>query len=151
MDYASSQTLICNVGSKLCSLPLAGVVETFRPLPVETVSGAPGFVLGLSIVRGKPVPVVDLSRLLNGHPGTPVRFVVVRAGERRVALAVDGVVGIRPIATEQQEVMPPLLRDADSDIVSAIGMLDDALFLMLQASRIVPDDFFDETAQRLAS
>ncbi len=151
MDYAASQTLICSVGGTLCSLPLSAVVETFRPLRVEMVAGAPPFVLGLSIVRGEPVPVVDLSRLLNGHAGTPTRFVVVKADDRHVALAVDEVVGIRPIAADRMQNLPPLLRDADATIVSAIGTLDNALFVMLQASRIVPQDFFDDSARRLAS
>ncbi|MEJ0011018.1 MAG: chemotaxis protein CheW [Bauldia sp.] len=151
MDFASSQTLICSVGGLLCSLPVAGVVETFRPLPVERVAGAPEFMLGLAMVRGEPVPVVDLSRLLNGHAGNPTRFVLVKADERRVVLAVDGVVGIRAIEAEQMRSMPPLLRDADTGVVSAVGTLDSALFLMLQAAHIVPEDFFDEAARRLAS
>jgi purine-binding chemotaxis protein CheW len=151
LDYASSQTLICRAGRTLCSLPLSGVVETFRPLPVEHVAGAPPFLLGLSIVRGQPVPVVDLSLLLNGSPATPTRFVVVKADSRRVALAVDAVVGIRPIAEESMQALPPLLRDAETGMVSAIGTLDNALFVVLQASRIVPDNFFDEAARRLAS
>jgi purine-binding chemotaxis protein CheW len=151
VDYAASQTLICSAGRTLCSLPLAAVVETFRPLPIERVPGALDFMLGLSIVRGEPVPVVDLSRLLSGQPATPTRFVIVKAAERRVALAVDSVVGIRPISAERMQHLPPLLRDADSGVVSAIGTLDNALFLMLQASRIVPENFFDDVARRLAS
>jgi purine-binding chemotaxis protein CheW len=107
--------------------------------------------LGLSIVRGAPVPVVDLARLLNGHAGTPTRFVVVKADERHVVLAVDRVVGIRAIAAERLQSLPPLLRDADTSLVSAIGTLDNALFVMLQASHIVPEGFFDESARRLAS
>jgi purine-binding chemotaxis protein CheW len=143
--------LICRVGRTLCSLPLTSVVETFRPLPIESVSGAPGFVLGVSIVRGAAVPVVDLSRVLNGNAGTPTRFIVVKTEERRVVLAVDAVVGIRPIEADRIGALPPLLRDTDGAIVSAIGTLDSALFMVLQASRLVPDGFFDETSRRLAS
>ncbi len=151
MESAASQMLICRVGRALCSLPLTSVVETFRPLPIEPVAGGPDFVLGLAIVRGAPVPVVDLSLVLNGSARTPTRFIVVKTDDRRVVLAVDGVVGIRPIATERISALPPLLRDADRAVVSAVGTLDSALFMVLQASRLVPDGYFDESARRLAS
>jgi purine-binding chemotaxis protein CheW len=144
--------LICSLGTSLCSLPLDSVVESFRPLPVEPFSGAPDFVLGIAIVRGAPVPVLDLARLVRGRPGLPTRFVVLKAGERRVALAVDDVVGVRPVAVERLAELPPLLGDADTATVSAVGMLDSALFLVLQGSRIVPENFFEgEMAARLAS
>jgi purine-binding chemotaxis protein CheW len=152
LDSVSSQTfIICGVGRSLCSLPLASVVETFRPLPVEAMAGAPAFVLGLAIVRGVPMPVVDLARLVNGERGHPHRFLVVKTDERHVALAVDSVVGIRAVVESRMQSLPPLLRDADTALVRAIGTLDSALFMVLQASRIVPQGFLDEVARRLAS
>jgi purine-binding chemotaxis protein CheW len=152
VDSAASQTfIICSVGRMLCSLPVASVVEIFRPLPIEAVAGAPPFVLGLSLVRGTPTPVIDLARLIGGEAGSPARFVVVRTDDRSVALAVDGVVGIRPLAVERMQALPPLLRDADTDVVSAVGRLDSALFLVLQTSRILPHGFLDDMSRRLAS
>jgi purine-binding chemotaxis protein CheW len=151
VDSAGSQTaIVCSVGRVLCSLPLASVVETFRPLPIEAVAGAPPFVLGLSLVRGSPVPVVDLCRLVTGDPGNPRRFVVVQTDERKVALAVDSV-NVRPIAADRMLELPPLLRDAGTEVISAIGRLDSALFMVLQATRIIPPGFFEDTARRLAS
>jgi purine-binding chemotaxis protein CheW len=152
VDSGASQAfIICNVGRVLCSLPVASVAETFRPLPIEGVAGAPAFVLGLSLVRGSPTPVIDLARLIGGEPGRPGRFVVVRTDDRAVALAVDAVVGIRMLAPERMQALPPLLRDADNDVISAIGRLDSALFLVLQASRMVPQGLAEDMTRRLAS
>jgi purine-binding chemotaxis protein CheW len=148
---ASQAFIVCNIGRVLCSLPLGSVVETFRPLPVEPLAAAPAFVLGLSLVRGKPTPVVDLARLVSGVAGSPTRFVVMRTGDRTVVLAVDGVIGVRSVAADRIQALPPLLGDADADVVGAIGRLDAALFLVLQASRIMPHGFLDEVARRMAS
>jgi chemotaxis signal transduction protein len=44
-----------------------------RPLRIEPVGGTPGFVRGVSMIRGAPTPVVDLKALLENsenHPGT---------------------------------------------------------------------------------
>ncbi len=152
MERGSSLSLICRIGSALCSLPIDSTVETFRPLSIEPVSGAPAFVLGLSIVRGKPMPVVDLARLITGTAGRPTRFVVVKTGGRRVALAVDAVVAVREIAPEQTASLPPLIEDANVSAIAAVGALDRELFLVLQAARLVPDDLLaGDVGGRLAS
>jgi purine-binding chemotaxis protein CheW len=133
-------SLLCRVGAALCALPVLLVGETMRPLPIEPVTGMPSFLLGLAIIRGMPVPVLDARRLLGRtHAGSPGRFVTIRVGERYVALAVDAVVGLRAIPAAALGEMPPLLRDSGSEIVSAIGTLDAALFVVLQLGRLMPD------------
>jgi purine-binding chemotaxis protein CheW len=120
------------------------VIEIMRVLPVEAISGAPHFVRGLSIIRGSPVPVVDTGKLF-GEQGTPsARLVTIRVGDRTVALAVDEVLGVRAIETDVVVALPPLLRDAGGDALSAIGTLDAELLLFMNAARIVPDALFDD-------
>src|ERR1039458_3558579 len=89
--------LLCRVHGRRCALPLEHVVETMRPLPIGPLAGAPPGVSGLAVIRGAPVPVVDLSRLFSSDVGyievAPTRFVTVRVGQRVVALAVDRVEG----------------------------------------------------------
>jgi len=55
--------LLFRIGGRLCALRLESVLETMRPLPVEPMAGTPPFVLGISIVRGVAMPVVDPARL----------------------------------------------------------------------------------------
>ena len=142
MYLGDGWSLLCRVDAWLCALPLEGVVETLRPLPIEPVAGAPDFVLGLSVVRGAAVPIVDVERLLGGRGANPTRFVMLKVGERRVGLAVEGVVGVRQIGATSLEDLPPLLRNAEADVVSTIGTLDSELLVVLQAVRIIPEAFF---------
>src|ERR1700733_14675484 len=97
-------SLLFRVRARLCALPLAHVVETMRPLPVEAMAGAPRCVRGLAIIRGAPIPVVDVAELLGegsvqtdtGTRSQPAaRFVAVKVADRGIALAVDGVLGVR--------------------------------------------------------
>jgi len=143
--------LLCKVETRLCALPLASVLETMRPLPIEAVSGAPDYVLGLSIVRGEPVPVVDAARIL-GASGTGFeRFVVLRAGGRSIALAVSTVEGVRRLTgdsltgdsgADDLADLPPLLRGADSAAIASIGARDADLLVVLETVRLVPEDVF---------
>ena len=130
--------LLCRAGSSLCALPLGCVVEIMRILPIEPIAGAPLCVRGLSIIRGAPTPVVDTALLCGGRTAPFHQLVAVRAGTQIVALAVDTVLGVRSI--KAGEPMPPLLQEAATEMVSAIGRLDAELLLFLTAARAVPQD-----------
>jgi purine-binding chemotaxis protein CheW len=132
--------LLVRAGSRLCALPLACVVETLRPLPTSPLAGTPASVSGVAVVRGEPTPVVDLDALL-GSPGgaPPARFVIVRLGERRAALAVTEVVGLQELPEGGDVAGAPLLDGAAEGAVAALRSRDDALLVVLAAARLVPD------------
>jgi len=131
--------LVCRVLTRLCALPLEHVSETMRPLAVEPLSGVPAPVVGVAIIRGAPLPVVDVACVLAGKESHPTRFVTVNVGARRVALAVDAVIGVRSIPTEALNDLPPLLKDANTDVIAAIGTLDAQLLVVLRSARLVPE------------
>jgi purine-binding chemotaxis protein CheW len=119
---------------------LTNVVETMRPLPIEPLANMPPFVLGLAVIRGVPVPVVDLGAIVAARSGRSTsRFVTLRLGKRSVALAVDAVVGVRGVSPESLGQMPPLLRDADANFVHAIGTLDAELLVALGSTLFLDD------------
>lgn len=134
--------LLCKVGGRYCALRLASVVETMRPLEIQPVEGALPCMLGLSVIRGRPCPVLDLGRLLGGG-GEPERLVLLRLeGERRVALAVSGVEGVRRASLQTLSEMPPLMTTANPDLVEAIATQDSELMLILRAGALMsPSDW----------
>lgn len=140
---ASSPWLLCRVRSNLCALPIEQVLEVMRPLPIIPVAQAPHAVLGLCVLRGLVVPVVDLARCLSDQAGEPTRFVAVRVGERRLALAVDAVCGTIVLDSERVAEVPPLLARTSSAL-HAVTALDSSLLMLLQASRVLPDAVLSE-------
>jgi purine-binding chemotaxis protein CheW len=86
------------------------------------------------------VPVVDVGALLgSSEPPRPTRFITLAIGKQSVALAVEGIVGVRLLAEEALEELPPLLRDASLDAIERIGTLDASLLVVLRTARIVTD------------
>lgn len=131
--------LVCRLATRRCALLIGDVVETMRPLPVERLAGAPPFVLGVAVVRGDPVLVVDAASLLGAGESRPTRFVVVMAGDRRVALAVDAVLGVQVIPSASLQDLQPLLGAASAGVVSAMGAVGTELVLVLRSARLVPE------------
>ncbi|HTV22252.1 MAG TPA: chemotaxis protein CheW [Polyangiaceae bacterium] len=133
--------LICRVGGRACALPIEHVREVMRRCPIERVALAPRFTLGVALIRGENVPVIDAGSLLEGQACSGARFVVLRVADRpgsqrRVALAVDEVVGTERLDPRELERLPPLLAAA-SETVRAMAVLDGRLVEVLETARLV--------------
>jgi purine-binding chemotaxis protein CheW len=119
-----------------------------RPLPIEPVAGTPGFVRGVSVIRGIPTPVVDLKALLDNSENSSSygRFVTLKLDARQVVIGVDSVVGIKNLDSVQLGELPPLLRDVTAELIESFGTRDAQLLLVLRASHIVPDEVWTTLA-----
>jgi len=128
-------------GDLFCALPLASVIETLRSPPITAIAGAPEWVQGVAVIRGATVVVVDLGILL-GTGSAEVkqsRLVTLRIGARVVGLAVESITGVREFDRTMLSEVPPLLLQAHPDVLTAIGLLDGELMLVLDGSRIITD------------
>jgi purine-binding chemotaxis protein CheW len=148
-----SPVFVVTAGARACAFPLHHVGETMRPLPIKPVAGTPGFVCGVSVIRGTPTPVVDLKALLENSEHSPSfgRFVTLKLERRQVAIGVDSVVGLMNLELAQLGELPPLLRDASAKLIESFGSLDAQLLLVLRAARIVPDEFWVSLAEAVAA
>ena len=143
MATTQESMLVCRVRTRLCAVPVVHVIETLRPLPVRPLPELPPFVTGVSLIRGQAVPVVDPGLLLAGaEPPRPARFLLLRAGERRVAFAVEAVVGVRSVTPAALAELPPLLRRSEGELVSALLTLDAEVALVLGATRVLGEAAF---------
>src|SRR5690348_8047338 len=108
--------LVFRAGPLMCALRLDEVLETMRPMETLPLAGTPAFVLGISVLRGVPTPVLDVCRLLGGGPGDPRRYITVGTERGAVAMATGEVVGIRPVRPESAG-HPALLGGTSSRLV----------------------------------
>lgn len=143
-DVGEDQVLVCRVGVRRCAIPLEAVIETMRPLPIDPLVGAAEAVIGVAIIRGDATAVVDLAGLFGQRSPEPRRFVTVRTGARVVALAVDAVVGVSRVDRQSLRALPPLLGDARTSAIEAIGAADSELLVVLRSARVAPAEWFPE-------
>lgn len=94
------------------------------------------------MIRGATVVVVDLGILLGAGSAElkQARVVTLRVGARVVGLAVESIVGVRDFERSMLAEVPPLLLQAHPEVLTAIALLDGALMLVLDGSRIITED-----------
>jgi two-component system chemotaxis sensor kinase CheA len=100
---ATIRALLVGVGSQVLALPSGDIERVTRITPGD-VGRAEG--RDVLVVAGRPVPLLSLAHLLSGLAARPltgaIPAVVLRVGERRLAVAVDDLIG------EQEVVLQPL-------------------------------------------
>src|SRR3954468_1995572 len=138
--------LVFRAGPLLCALRLDEVRETMRPMETLPLAGTPAFVLGISVLRGVPTPVLDVCRLLGGGPGDLRRYVTVGTERGAVALATGEVIGIRPVRPESAGGHPALLGGASSRLVAGVDTIGAEPLLLLHSMRTVPDEVWEAAA-----
>ena len=129
--------LIARVGTLACAIPVAHVVETMRPLPIEPLGHGADYVRGVSVIRGAATIVIDAATLFKTSAGARSRFVVVRVGTRTAALIVDEVSEVRTLPETELGALPPLARSAGNEMIQAIGAVDAELVVVLEAAKLV--------------
>ena len=132
--------LLFRVGTRRCELPIRCTPEPMRPLPIRAVGVPQRAVLGVSVIRGSTVPVVDVAAFFGDRCAEPRRFVTVRVAERVVALAVDEVIGVETIPAASWDALPGLLAASEQNVVEAISAADRDLVLALAAGKLVPEE-----------
>jgi purine-binding chemotaxis protein CheW len=146
VEGAGVVALVFRAGPLLCALQLDEVIETMRPLETRALAGTPAFVRGITVLRGVPTPVIDVSRLLGGGPAEADRYLAVRTERGAIALATGEIVGIRIVEAEPTGGHPALLGGGSTRMVAGVGTLGAEPLLLLQSLRAVPDEVWEAAA-----
>ena len=98
--------LAFQLGEETYGLDIREVAEILLPRAPTPLPRTQPFVLGVLILRGEVVPVLDLATRLGLPPGTHSRrsrILVVRDGEDRVGFRVDRVQGVVRFSSQEIE------------------------------------------------
>lgn len=88
------QIVVTRVHTTECGIDIASVLGILPPQAITPIPGAQPEVLGLIVLRGQAVPIVDFRLVLGAPAGeftAETRFVLVQTGDDAIELVVDGV------------------------------------------------------------
>jgi purine-binding chemotaxis protein CheW len=115
------------------AVPIAGIGEILKPLPITPVPRAPHVVLGVMTVRGRLVTVMDLRRRLR-LPEAPLdgrtRVLITSLGEEPIGLLVDEVTQVYRLADSEIESRDVLGGDPEL-YIAGIGRPHGAILTLL--------------------
>lgn len=117
------------------TIPILKVQEIINLPSITKLPQAPYGIEGITNLRGKVIPIVDLKRImgLNGEPGQKV--IVVSNGRITFGVLVDSITGVISIEDTEIEASSDF---NTSDVVSGIAKKDDKLLVLLDTRKLIP-------------
>jgi purine-binding chemotaxis protein CheW len=126
------------LAGEVFALPVEPVREILRVSSITRVPHAPAPIRGVSNVRGRVIPVIDL-RLRIGLSAADLdrasRVVVVRSRGRLLGLLVDAVHQVVHLDLNQAQPPPEDVMTVQSDYISGVYHLEEQLVLLLDVER----------------
>lgn len=129
------QLIVFSLHGEHYGLPIASVQEIIRYTPPRVTAAARGLVQGLINLRGRVLPVLDLSSRLGGtlEVSDTTRILVVEVANGAVGLIVDGVDGVVRVAPERIEPIPGAV--GDDALGHEIAAIDEQLVMLIDPER----------------
>ena len=140
-DGEKLQIIGFKLGREEFGVDIFSVKEIIRLSIMTRVPNAPTFIVGVVNMRGKVIPIIDLS-IRFGLPSSKFsniekKIIVVEHKNKTVGLLVDAVNEVINIDKSQTETPPPMVAGINSDYITAIAKLDDKLLILLEVAKIL--------------
>lgn len=136
----SESYILCELANTTYALRSDDIEQLDMIGQITPVPNAPGFVDGITSLRGRVIPVVNM-RARFGFPRAAVdlrtRLVVVKAQGRSVGLVVDSAREFARIPTESIQPPPDGLVELSSQYLRGMAHLGDRLVLVLDMAELL--------------
>jgi purine-binding chemotaxis protein CheW len=132
---AERQLIAFSLHGEHYGLPIASVQEIIRYTPPRLTATARGLIQGMVSLRGRVLPVVDLSGRLGKtlEVTDATRILVVEVSTGILGLIVDRVEGVMQIPTHRIEDIPSAV--ASDAVGHQIAAMDDRLVMLIDSER----------------
>jgi len=140
---AELQLVLFDLASEHYAVSSQCVREIIRMQNITRVPGALDFVEGVTNLRGKVVPVIDLRKRLAlpaGDETKDMRIVVLEVGSEYVGLIVDGVSEVLRVPYSLIEPPSEVVHGPDADYILGIAKLESKLVILLDSDRLLSMD-----------
>jgi purine-binding chemotaxis protein CheW len=138
-----TQIVVCQLKNERYGLDISRVFEIIRLQAITAVPQAPQFVDGVINLRGRIIPIVDLSVRFGMPRSTPTRdsrIVVTGTCDLRVGLVVDAVSEVLLIPEEAIEPTPAAVTSvADASSLKGIARMGDGLIILLELDALLDE------------
>ncbi len=121
-------------------MSIALVESIIKIQAITRLPQAPSFVEGVTNLRGKVLPVIDLHKrfgLAERETDKNSRIIVINIHQAEVGMIVDGVSEVLTVPDGAVELAPSIATTVDSAFITGLAKLDGRLVILLDLDRIL--------------
>lgn len=142
-DTLSNKYLVFDLDGQKYAIAIAYVVDIINVQPVTRVPNCPIFVRGITNLRGKVIPIIDV-RIRFGKAQHDYNertcIIVVELGDITVGMIIDSVSEV--LTLEDDDISPPpsFSSSVDTRFIEGIGKAEDGIKLILDCKTVLDDN-----------
>jgi purine-binding chemotaxis protein CheW len=137
------QFVVFELAQESFGVPIEAVEGIIKLQKITSMPNLPGYIEGVTNLRGSIVPVLDLRKrfsLPTGAETNDTRIVIVRMDVVSIGMIVDSVSEVLTIDDAVIESIPPLLSTVDTAFITGIANLGDRLVILLSLEAVLSSD-----------
>lgn len=121
-------------------IPILKVQEIIKIPQITKMPGVPFYVEGVTNLRGRVIPVVNLKRILNlPEDSSGSKVVVISTGKITFGALVDNITGVVNIDEEKIEPAEEFLQHGQNQI-EGVARVDDRLLIIIDIKKLIPSE-----------
>jgi len=135
-----NQIVVFELSSEYFGVEIAKVESIIKMQPITQMPHVLAFVEGVTNLRGKVLPVIDLRKRFGLPPqqaDKDSRIIVVSVDQTEVGMIVDGVSEVLAVPEGAVEATPTITSSVDSAFITGIAKLDNRLVILFDLNRIL--------------
>ncbi len=153
-EATEEHVVIFRLADEYYALDIQTVQEIVRMPAITAIPGSDTWVEGVTNLRGRVVPVIDLRRRCSVEacePTADTRIVVVNSSAGMVGLIVDAVTEVTRIPGDQIEPPGVLVSAADNAYIRGVAKLENRLVSLMDLEGVLPlqADATEDSAEQL--
>jgi purine-binding chemotaxis protein CheW len=135
-----NQIVVFNLAGEQYGVHISKVESIIKMQAITKLPHAPRYVEGITNLRGRVVPIIDLHRrfdLDNKASTADDRIIVVNTSGEDIGLIVDEVSEVLTINEQAVEPAPNITTTIDSSFITGIAKIDQRLVILLDLEKVI--------------
>lgn len=149
LPASEEHVVIFKLADEYYALDIQSVQEIVRMQAITAIPGADYWVEGITNLRGRVVPVIDLRKRCGvpaGEYTSETRIVVVSSSTGMVGLIVDAVSEVMRIPSDQVEPPSAIVTVPENGYLRGVAKLEDRLVSLVDLEGVLPSSASEDLA-----
>lgn len=145
-DTLHGKYLVFFLDSQEFAIAIRYVVDIINIQPITPMPNVPGYIKGITNLRGKVIPIIDVRLRFSKEPqeyNDRTCIVVVELGDIQVGLVIDQVSEVCTFSDDQIAPPPAFNTSAEARFVQGIGKAANGIKLILDCRMVLDDALVD--------
>jgi purine-binding chemotaxis protein CheW len=137
---ANEQLVIFDLGGQKYAIPVLNTQEIIKMIDITPIPRSDSFIEGVINLRGRIVPIINLSKRLDlarSQATRDTRIIVVEHNETSVGMIVDRVQEVGRYNRDEIEKSESVMKE--NEFVGGVVKKDNALWLLLRLEKVLPN------------